>query len=358
MNYIDFFSGSGGLSIGLESEGLELVYANDLNKHATDTFKRNLTFIGSDKKKVINLPIELLHKQLIKQKIKKDYQGKVHMNNRTKKIYDSYKNYSAEDVNFDKYKKENLGNIDMIVGGPPCQGFSTAARGGKSKIKITKTDFIDDPRNQLFKFFLDFVDYYNPKIVLIENVPGLTTAPNYLKIIESTLSKCANGYFTSSHILDSSYFGVPQKRERVFIIGIRKDINENTYLLKAKTGSTDKENPNLIKLYDVRAIIDFNKKNEIMVTSREAIYNNITYDTKFIGNVLIEFESQTITCDNMNAKLSENIAIISGNIIYKNEFSQFYADKIEFDLLDKSSKITMFDKNEKIKINYKKDGFN
>ncbi len=137
-----------------------------------------------------------------------------------------------------------------------------------------------------------------------------------------------------------------------------KDINENTYLLKAKTGSTDKENPNLIKLYDVRAIIDFNKKNEIMVTSREAIYNNITYDTKFIGNVLIEFESQTITCDNMNAKLSENIAIISGNIIYKNEFSQFYADKIEFDLLDKSSKITMFDKNEKIKINYKKDGFN
>ena len=231
MNYIDFFSGSGGLSIGLESEGLELVYSNDLNKHATDTFKRNLTFIGSDKTKVINLPIELLHKQLIKQKIKKDYQGKVHMNNRTKKIYDSYKNYSAVDVNFDKYKKENLGNIDMIVGGPPCQGFSTAARGGKSKIKITKTDFIDDPRNQLFKFFLDFVDYYNPKIVLIENVPGLTTAPNYLKIIESTLSKCANGYFTSSHILDSSYFGVPQKRERVFIMGIRKDINEAESLI-------------------------------------------------------------------------------------------------------------------------------
>ena len=86
MNYIDFFSGSGGLSIGLESVGFELVYANDLNKHATDTFKRNLTFIGSDKEKVINLPIELLHKQLINQKIKKDYQGKVHMNNRTKKF--------------------------------------------------------------------------------------------------------------------------------------------------------------------------------------------------------------------------------------------------------------------------------
>lgn len=137
-----------------------------------------------------------------------------------------------------------------------------------------------------------------------------------------------------------------------------KDIQGNEYIIKAKTGTADIENPNLINLQIVNAKIKFDKKNEIIVTSKEAIYNNITYDTKFSGNVLITFEDQTVTCDFMEAKLSENIAIISGNIFYKNYLSEIYADKMEFNLLDKSSKISMFNKNEKIKINYKKDGIN
>ena len=137
-----------------------------------------------------------------------------------------------------------------------------------------------------------------------------------------------------------------------------KDIHGNEYVIKAKTGTADIENPNLINLQIVHAKIKFDKKNEIIVTSKEAIYNNITYDTKFSGDVLITFENQLVTCDFMEAKISENIAIISGNIFYKNYLSEIYADKMEFNLLDKSSKISMFDKNEKIKINYKKDGIN
>ena len=66
----------------------------------------------------------------------------------------------------------------------------------------------------------------------------------------------------------------------------------------------------------------------------------------------------TVFNDFMEAKLSENIAIISGNIFYKNYSSEIFADKIEFNLLDRSSKISMFNKNEKIKINYIKDGIN
>jgi len=137
-----------------------------------------------------------------------------------------------------------------------------------------------------------------------------------------------------------------------------KDIHGNEYVIKAKTGTADIENPNLINLQIVHAKIKFDKKNEIIVTSKEAIYNNITYDTKFSGDVLITFENQLVTCDFMEAKISENIAIISGNIFYKNYLSEIYADKMEFNLLDKSSKISMFNKNEKIKINYKKDGIN
>ena len=137
-----------------------------------------------------------------------------------------------------------------------------------------------------------------------------------------------------------------------------KDIHGNEYIIKAKTGTADIKNPNLINLKIVNAKIKFDKKSEIIVTSKEAIYNNITYDTKFSGDVLITFENQQVTCDFMEAKLSENIAIISGNIFYKDYLSEIYADKIEFNLLDRSSKISMFNKNEKIKINYKKDGIN
>tara|TARA_Y100000816_G_C25774391_1_gene406355 strand:- start:43 stop:627 length:585 start_codon:yes stop_codon:yes gene_type:complete len=137
-----------------------------------------------------------------------------------------------------------------------------------------------------------------------------------------------------------------------------KDIHGNEYIIKAKTGTADIENPNLINLKIVNAKIKFDKKNEIIVTSQEAIYNNTTYDTKFSGDVLITFEDQLVTCDLMEAKLSENIAIISGNIFYKNFSSEIYADKIEFNLLNRSSKISMFNENEKIKINYIKDGIN
>ena len=133
-----------------------------------------------------------------------------------------------------------------------------------------------------------------------------------------------------------------------------KDIEGNKYLLQAKTGTSDKENPNLIYLEDVKANINLNDKSEIFVTSKKAIYNNVTFDTKFSGNVLITYENQLINCDIMDAKLSENIALMSGNITYKNEFSKFYADLIEFDLLKKSTKISMLDKNKKVKINYKK----
>ena len=137
-----------------------------------------------------------------------------------------------------------------------------------------------------------------------------------------------------------------------------KDILGNEYIIKAKTGTADIENPNLINLKNVNAKIKFDKENEIIVTSQEAIYNNITYDTKFSGEVLITFENQLVTCDFMEAKLSENIAIISGNIFYKNYSSEIFADKIEFNLLDRSSKISMFNENEKIKINYIENGIN
>ena len=108
----------------------------------------------------------------------------------------------------------------MLVGGPPCQGFSTAGRRNPS-----------DPRNKLVESYLEFVNLIKPRIVLIENVRGITIdfndadrskgKINYAKWITETLS---SNYQVSSQILDTSTFGLPQKRHRLFIIAVKTDI--------------------------------------------------------------------------------------------------------------------------------------
>ena len=89
--------------------------------------------------------------------------------------------------------------------------------------------FIDDPRNQLFKYYLKFAEKLNPKIVLIENVKGLVSASGYRDLIEIALKETGEfGYNVSSEVLNAKDFGLAQHRERIFFIGIRKDLSENS----------------------------------------------------------------------------------------------------------------------------------
>ena len=95
-----------------------------------------------------------------------------------------------------------------------------------------------------------------------------------------------------------------------------------------------------------------------MVTSDKAIYNNTLFDTEFIGNVVISYDDHKITCENMKATLSKDTAILSGNIVYRSQFSNLYADFIEIDLKKRTSKISMFDLNKKVKVRHLKNGIN
>jgi len=104
--------------------------------------------------------------------------------------------------------------IGIIAGGPPCQGFSLAGK-----------RLSDDPRNFLFKEFVEMVEIVQPEMFIMENVPGLLSSSGgktYKSIIEEFGSI---GYKISSQILNSAEFGVPQKRRRVFIVGARQDYN-------------------------------------------------------------------------------------------------------------------------------------
>ena len=107
-------------------------------------------------------------------------------------------------------KKKNFKNIDVIIGGPPCQGFSNANRWQKN---------YSDPRNLLFLKFIEFVKLIKPKMVLIENVSGILSRSKgeIIDNIRNVLNK--NGYKVDYKLLNASEFGVPQIRKRVFIVG-------------------------------------------------------------------------------------------------------------------------------------------
>ena len=166
---IDLFSGCGGLSLGLEQAGFEVVFANDINPICSDTFINDI-------------------------KIDKDsfFVGDI------KTLILEYKKY-------EKYFE----NVDLISGGPPCQGFSMANR----------QRIIDDPRNILYKAYLQLLSLSKPKFFIMENVKGM--AKKIDEILEDFNNVLQNKYDISYRILNAKDFGVPQNRERLFIIGNR-----------------------------------------------------------------------------------------------------------------------------------------
>ncbi len=170
-NVIDLFCGCGGFSKGFQSAGFNISLGIDLWEDATRTFKLN-----HPESIAINQDItELTPQELI------DKSG-----------------LSIEDV-------------DVIIGGPPCQGFS-----------ISGKRMIDDPRNVLYKSFVNTVGYVKPKMFVMENVPGLLSMGNG-SIKDQIVSDFENlGYLVKYKQLTACEYGVPQARKRVFFVGISK----------------------------------------------------------------------------------------------------------------------------------------
>lgn len=171
MKVVELFSGAGGLSVGLERAGFEVVVANEIEPDFARTFSDNHP-----------------RARMVAEDIRKVPAGKL---------------------------IEGLG-IDrpcLVSGGPPCQGFSTV--GAKDR---------NDPRNALFREYLRVVDELSPDYVLFENVPGFKTM--YSGEIHSTLLKDLSslGYETNGAVLDSSDFGLPQVRLRTIIVGWRRGL--------------------------------------------------------------------------------------------------------------------------------------
>lgn len=169
---IDLFAGAGGLSLGAEMAGISMRYAVEADTHAAASYKRN------------------------------------------------FKNTTVfcEDIRKLSTKSLSSQPVFIIMGGPPCQGFS---------LSNTKTRDMSNPNNRMFEEFVRFVDKISPTWFVFENVYGMTKFKNGDENIQDHIENRfrALGYQVSSKILYASDFGVPQRRNRLFIVGNKKGID-------------------------------------------------------------------------------------------------------------------------------------
>ena len=233
--YIDLFAGAGGLSLGFGNAGMELEIANDIAKEALMTFKHNLnhTHPNLNSDRIIHGDIMELYEHLGTSKVKNKILGHLTVEtDREKRLRMTAPNVRNDDDI--KGILSEITSIDVLAGGPPCQGFSMIGRSKKASQEERMQGFVDDPRNQLFQYFLKFAEKLNPKIVLIENVKGLGSASSYRDLIEESLRKTGKGYDVSSEVFNAKDFGLAQHRERIFFIGVRKDLLKKDKKLSSK----------------------------------------------------------------------------------------------------------------------------
>lgn len=189
IKVIDLFAGCGGFSCGFEKAGFNIVSAVEYDKMIAKSYSHN-------------------HKH-------------------TRMIAEDIKNVDNDEV----FKN---GSADVIIGGPPCQGFSMAGA------RIRKNGFLEDPRNYLFKHYFNIVKLVRPKMFIIENVKGILTLKNgaIFKEIVNVFTDANNfdgkPYKIQYKLIKAKELGIPQTRERVVIIGSLIDFDLDKELIHAK----------------------------------------------------------------------------------------------------------------------------
>lgn len=216
MNFIDLFSGAGGLSEGFINAGFTPLAHVEIDKSACKTLETRLAYHSLKEKNKLDSYYDYL--------LGKTERENFLSNSIDKKHLDSIINLEIGGENnniiFDKIDSLSGNNeIDLVIGGPPCQAYSLVGRARDAK------GMKDDPRNYLYKEYAKFLKNYRPKIFVFENVLGLISAENGLYFRNMQKHFKSIGYNLDYKVQHSEDFGVLQKRRRVILIGWRKDID-------------------------------------------------------------------------------------------------------------------------------------
>ena len=241
--FIDLFAGCGGLSLGLEQAGFHPVYVNELNKDAMATYLKN------------RKEYPLLHDKRF----------------HSYDIYELTKKKKLEELTINLKKEFNLkkGDISLVVGGPPCQGYSGI--GHRRNYFVEKEKI---PSNFLYKEMIKVIKHIEPKGFIFENVRGLLNSKwtkdgqkgEIFNDIKKEFSKLKN-YFFDYQLIQCKDYGVPQNRPRVILVGIRNDQKFKPIKNKIASGLIpDKTNdyPNPFEL--LADLIDKNYKDNFITT--------------------------------------------------------------------------------------------
>lgn len=232
LNYIDLFAGAGGLSEGFIKAGFNPIAHVEMDEAACYTLKTRTAFHYLKSQNKFDVYLDYLRGDIDRSKL---YSYIPH------ELLDVIINLPIGAENNSKIHKlisKNLENkeVDLIIGGPPCQAYSLAGR--------ARTDMSGDPRNYLYIQYAKYLEKYKPKLFVFENVLGLKSANNgqYLKNMQNLFFK--KGYRMELFTVQANNFGVLQNRRRVIIIGWRDDFIPdipNLEKVNNKSGSVVKD---------------------------------------------------------------------------------------------------------------------
>lgn len=182
LNAVDLFAGAGGFSLGAIQAGFTIDFAIENDKHAVQTYKNNILKLNGCQN------TDVFERSIL--------------------------DYNPTELQKTRF---NLKSCDLLLGGPPCQGFSTH--------RILDAG-VNDPRNELVLAYFEFVKALKPRVFLMENVPGILW-DRHKEYIEKFYSegKKAGFHLFPPITLDARDFGVPQRRKRVFILGLRDKVD-------------------------------------------------------------------------------------------------------------------------------------
>ena len=211
INYIDLFAGAGGLSEGFSRGGFRAIAHVEADIHACSTLKTRLVYQYHNERKTLNYYYDYLKKKSSRE----DLWAGVPSNLLSSVINEKISQNSLKHIYLGIDKLLGSRKIHLIIGGPPCQAYSLV---GRSR---DPNRMVGDPRNYLFRYYAQFLERYEPKLFVFENVLGLLTAGNekYLREMQQLFRQV--GYETDFDVLNAEEYGVLQKRRRVVIIGRR-----------------------------------------------------------------------------------------------------------------------------------------
>lgn len=213
LNYIDLFAGAGGLSEGFIREGFSPIAHVEMNRVACDTLKTRLAFHHLNFIKQQKIYFQYLKGEISREQLWK----KIPDHLLTSVINEELSASTIENIFFKIDQQPDSKSVDVIIGGPPCQAYSLVGRSRDPK------RMNGDKRNYLFRYYAQFLDRYEPKYFVFENVLGLLTAGNAKYLTEMMALFSSIGYSADYKILNSEDYGVLQRRRRVIIIGKRTE---------------------------------------------------------------------------------------------------------------------------------------